>query len=211
MNKFKRIQLVRLLGLNTEESVLVEREEDWERQRGLFEGEDRLSIRTFRPGQLRDFGSPHFPIIESAGFDTMRERLLRAGLSLIVGRAIDPVDAEVAGTLLYEPERIVAEVAFGPGTVRRVTHEGRVDARITFESGVEGTPDLRIRRATAEAKRAVRGLGDLLDARLPQWLLFEFSWYSVPVGHQHSKLIFWEVLGPEEWESHTESKLSLLG
>ena len=192
MNKFERIQLLKTLGMNTEDSVLIAEERDWETRAGFLHQFSRYSVRTFRDDAYGG-SHPHFPIIERGEFEETFRRLLEQGLKLIVAAPIDPKDAELAGCLLYEGGEVLAEVALGPGTVRRVTGEGKVDLRATSERADHSVGDQRVDAAIREVRKAVALLHPPDQRAVPDKVLFEFSWYSEPVGCRKERLIFWEV------------------
>lgn len=201
MNKYQRIQLVRALGLNTEESILITSPEDWARNEAFLREFPRYSMRTFHADPEDRSSKPHFPIISKEELQKRYRDLLSEGLLLIVAKPINPANAELAGCLLFKKcGKILAEVAMGPGTIRRVTNEGRVDVKVEVGSLGNAPLDARIDRAAREARSAA----DSLKEKLPQLdvsgLLFEFSWYSHPVGWRQSRLIFWELSGDANQE-----------
>ncbi len=191
MNKFDRIQILKVLGLNTEESILISSVEDWCNSEEFLNRYEEYSVRTFR-GPRYGQSAPHFPIVSREELEADYKSLLEKGLKLIVAAPIDPKDAEMAGCLIYNAGVVSAEVALGPGTVRRVTSEGRVDLRAKSEEE-EATGDPHLDAAMSEVRGAVR----IIESRLPDGnldgLLFEFSWYSMPVGWKSERLIFWEL------------------
>lgn len=192
MNKFERIQLVRALGLNTEESVLIASEADWRRHQEFLSQFSRYSVRTFWTDGP-EFGAPHYPIIEKTKLDAEYQGLLANRLQLIVAKPIDPSESELAGCLLYLDGAVTAEVAIGPGTVRMVTHEGRIDVRaLSREQGDYG-PDERLNLATRRARHAIQRLSSEGVNVAGQEFVFEFSWYGYGVGRLKEKLIVWEL------------------
>lgn len=205
MNKFKRIQLVRTLGLNTEESVLVSNDKDWELHRGFLQSSSVFSVRTFKSEQLLG-NEPHYPVISREELADRYISLLHSGFKLIIAKCIDPADAQMAGGMLYEGSAFHVEVALGPGTVRRVTREGRIDLTV---KAIPGKPsgNRLIDEAVKEAWRGLR----TLHANIPELdlkgLLYEFSVYGKPVGSKHEKVIFWELVGSPAQESEMERLL----
>ena len=117
-------------------------------------------------------------------------------------------DAELAGCVLYEPEGITAEVALGPGTVRRVTQENKIDLRVkSTEMAVGMNVDHRIRAAMTKVGSAIQTLRELCPTLKVDWLVFEFSWYNRAVGYENEPLIFWEVAGSPETERKMQTCL----
>ena len=201
LTKYERIQLVRRLGLNTEVNVLIASEADWERNRAFLSGHSMYSVRTFRTPRWSG-PEPHFAIMEVSELQAQYRHLLANGLSLIVAEPVDPADAELAGCLMVQADHFLAEVAFGPGTVRRVTHDGDID-RIVSISATNPSGDSRLDEAVREARQALRAIVHIPFYEL-QGLIFEFSWYRVPVGWQQKQLIFWEVAGSVAQEALLE-------
>lgn len=201
VNKFERIHLVRLLGLNTEESVLVERAADLSRHADFFRGVSHVSVRTFRPSLDAPY-EPHFPFISWREFELQCLPLLDQGYSLIVAKGINPNDAQLAGCILRRRDDFVIEVALGPGTVRRVTHGNQIDlrsvARVASDPGL--TQELRAPlELLANAERHWRNELDLRD------VLYEFSVYSVAVGWRSEPVIFWEIRGLDSQDTKLEA------
>ena len=147
MDKFQRIQVLKRLGLNTEESILIRSMTDWESNAEFLQKFSRYSVRTFR-GEGYGETHPFFPIISREELHRRYEELITDGFRLIVATPIDPAEAELAGCLLYDSNQIVAEVALGPGTVRRVTQENMIDLRVISKHSAQRAPnDLRINTA----------------------------------------------------------------
>lgn len=197
MNKFERIQLLKTLGMNTEDSVLIASELDHEKHAAFLQRFSTYSVRTFRD-EAYGRSHPHFPIIERAEFEMCYPSLLSQGLKLIIAAPIDPKDAELAGCLSYAEGRVLAEVALGPGTVRRVTGEGKIDLRVTSERAGHSVGDHRLDAAIVEVRKAVAMLDRSDASGIPDDVLFEFSWYRGCVGLLRERLIFWELVVPDE-------------
>ena len=184
--------------MNTEDSVLIAEERDWEAHARFLRQFSRYSVRTFRDDAYGG-SHPHFPIIERAEFEETYDGLLEQGLKLIVAAPIDPKDAELAGCLLYERGEVLAEVALGPGTVRRVTGGGEVDLRVRSVRVGQSVGDHRVDAAIREVRKAVAMLHRPDANSIPDDVLFEFSWYRLPVGWLKKRLIFWELAAPASW------------
>lgn len=194
LNKFERIRLVRYLELNTEQSVLVEDRADLQEHAKFLDRLDRRSVRTYLRAE-ETYNGPHFPIVSRSEFESNCLRLLDDGYSLIVAEPIDPADALLAGCIIRRLGEFNIEVAMGPGTVRRVTHEGRVDKALTLSGpdDPECTPEIgRVLNALLAAEERWRNDIALTD------ILYEFSVYRHPIGWKSEPAIFWEMRGLEE-------------
>jgi hypothetical protein len=191
LNKFERIRLVRYLGLNTEDSVLVASRADLAKHTPFLSKCDRFSVRTFRPGLDAPY-EPHFPIVSEAEFESDCVPLLERGYNLIVANGIDPVDALLAGCIWARRDDYLVEAALGPGTVRRVTHGGQIDLSLKLAGA-------RPRSAPAEISEALGVLAETEDSWATQVVLrnvlYEFSVYRAPVGWAEQRVIFWEIRG----------------
>ena len=194
VNKFERIRLVRYLGLNTEDSVLVESRADLDKHASFLSRLDACSVRTF-PRASEGHSKPHFPIVTLAEFQSACLPLLDQGYALIVAKPIDPADATLAGRIARRPGDFLVEVALGPGTTRRVTHEGRIDQALELSGPDDPRCGPEIAQALNELNAAERRWADqlqLTDVR------YEFSAYGHPVGWKDEPIIFWEIHGLEE-------------
>ena len=126
LNKFQRIKNVRALGLNTEDSILVTPDSDFVTFFEFIIGLDQVSIRTFFPDN-RPGITPHVPIIAIKDLKAKIEELHNLGLWLIIAKPIDPADCEFAGAIEKNGFNVYVELAKGPCTTRKVTHEGIID------------------------------------------------------------------------------------
>ncbi len=191
VNKFERIRLLRHLGLNTEDSVLVQSRADLDKHTRFLSQLEKRSVRTFlRAGEGR--GEPHFPIVTSGVFASTCVPLLDQGYALIVAKPIDPADATLAGCIERRPGGFLVEVAFGPGTVRRVTHEGSIDQSLELLGADDPSCGPEIARALSELTKAE---SRLVSGLLRTDVLYEFSVYAHPVGWKNDSVIFWEIQG----------------
>ena len=180
--------------------------EDWNAHAQFLARYDKYSVRTFR-GPRYGQSAPHFPIIGREELERSYETLLRKGLSLIVATPIDPKEAELAGCLLYNADVVSAEVALGPGTVRRVTAEGLVDLSVKSERPGDTVGDARLDLAICEVRKAAETLRRRLPRPNLDGLQFEFSWYGKPVGWRNEQLIFWELATSVRQEREIERLL----
>ena len=135
-NKFQRVQLPRKFGLNGESSVLITsiamlRTSDFVSQRNSF------SVRTFyRDGLGPNSITPHFPIIPKYLLLKKAHKWFLSGLQLIVADKIDPKDCAFRGCIYMQNlGTALMEIANGPGTVRTVTNEGKIDETIIYAVG----------------------------------------------------------------------------
>lgn len=182
LNKWERIQAVKIFGLNTEESILVTKDNlAIVPKLPFLKNKKIFSLRTFSSD---DNGlHPHYPVIDKAKLLKELKLLVRNGYSCIVATCIDPKHAEFAGCAYKRGKSITFEIAMGPGTVRRVTHDGKIDK--SFTTGIfERTTDKRFNYIISIIRRVP------VDE-----CIFEFSWYKMPVGHKKQHMIFWEVTG----------------
>ncbi len=200
VNKFDRIRLLRYLGLNTEDSVLVESRVDLDKHAGFLARLNKRSVRTFlRAGEGR--GEPHFPIVTRAEFESACVPLLDQGYALIIAKPIDPAAATLAGCIVRRSRDFLVEVALGPGTVRRVTHEGCIDRTLELRGPDDPRCGAEIAGALDELTAAERRLADTL---LLTNVLYEFSAYRHPVGWRSEPIIFWEIQGLGEQDARLD-------
>jgi len=181
-NKFQRVQLPRKFGLNGENSVLITsmkelKISDFVSQRNSF------SVRTFYFID-NDIGiAPFFPTMTKKQLFKKAPELFSAGLRLIVADKIDPKDCGFRGCILIQEQgTAVMEIANGPGTVRTVTNEGKIDETIVYAVGQKincgNKHDLCLWHCRRTELRNV---------------IFEFSYYNVPVGWKQERFICWEI------------------
>jgi hypothetical protein len=192
MNKFERIRLIKALGLNTEEDILITSEEDWVRQSRWLNRFDAYTVRAFRQDGVTGT-DPYFAVIGREDFEPHRRDWLDRGLMLIIAEPVDPQYAEFAGTILRDGELTEVQIARGPGaTVRRVTHEGYIDDTYVVRDRGKSTGDPKV----DEALRKVHEVED----RYPHLsslshVIYEFSYYRTKVGYRKEHAIFWEITG----------------
>lgn len=192
MNKLQRIRVLRLLGLNTEEDILVQSEQDWQTNAAWLNQFTHYTVRTFREGPTEQT-EPYHAIISRADFAKRRHTLLRGGWKLIVAAPIDPTYAEFAGAILREGTLTQVEIARRPGAVvRMVTHEGLIDKTYTVRDGRRLTGDQKV----DDALRRVYEVEDRWSS-VPalSHVIYEFSYYQIQVGWKREHAIFWEITG----------------
>ena len=188
MNKYERIEFVRELGLNTEENILIKPDESITIYQDFIEQESEFSIRTFRGDDLK---TPHCPIVKKSELYTILDILQKDNYDIILARPINPKDCEFAGAIRKTLDSVIVEIADGPCTVRRVTHEGIIDKRYVLDYFKRGTTDYKINSCLSEINKT--GLTDVI---------FEFSYYKIPVGYKNQNFICWEITGDgtEKWK-----------
>lgn len=191
MNKFERVRLLRHLGVNTENSVLLQSLADIDREAEFLSRFDRYSVRTFQR-EVDRMGEPHFPVVSRAEFETSCLPLLSQGYCLMVAEPVDPGDALFAGSLVRSADGFLVEVASGPWTVRRVTHDEQIDVRLEVHHPRDIEDPVEIRDALLKiAALESRWRSDLILTDV----VYEFSVYRLPVGWKRERSIFWEILG----------------
>lgn len=180
LNKFEQILLVKRLGLNTEDSVLVKSIDDFSWLWEFVDNEPAISLRTMHPSD-NHVKTPHYPFVLKQDAERRIREVLDLGFYGIVARPIDPKDTLFAGAALIEDSfKICLELANGPCTVRRVTHEGFIDYRINYP---EQIPERReMREMIAELKKVPF-----------RACVVELSYYRIPVGYKHEHVIIWGI------------------
>jgi len=182
-NKFQRVQLPRSFGLNTENSILVRGHFALENHE-FIKARNKFSVRTFYADDRSDFGqnktAPHFCTITKSMLMKKAPDCFKQGLQLIVADQIDSKDCKFCGTI-WISDKITVEIANGPGTVRRVTNEGKIDARYDISHSElfgDGCLDLCISECKKTRLRDV---------------IFEFSYYNILIGCKNERFICWEI------------------
>ena len=192
LTKFERIRLVRQMGLNTQDDILVTAEEDWRAHRPWLDQFDAYTVRTFPREGSKGGAEPSFEIITRKEFDNHWRRLLAEGWNLIIAEPIDPKDAALAGAILRDGDWTEVEIVRGSGSiVRQVTHKGQVDERFRVQVG-DWTTDFMIDDALAKIWEAERKRPHLVALKS---VIYEFSWYLPKVGYKRENAIFWEITG----------------
>lgn len=197
LNKFERIRLVRALGLNTQDDILVTSERDWQRQQAWLSKYGRFTVRTYQEATERSGTEPYFAVIDRHEFEPYRKKFLAEGWKLIIAEPIDPVDALLAGTILRDGNATEIDIVRGSGSVtRQVTHDGRIDAHVVVRNG-ELTGDPLLDEALDEIRKTERRWPQLDALRN---VIYEFSYYNVEVGYKREHAIFWEITGYERMD-----------
>jgi len=186
MNKYERIKLVRDLGLNTEDNMLVTPATNINDLITFILQLDEVSVRVFDPdhdGRL----TPHYPIVKIAELKKTLEKIFINDFYAIVAKPIDPQFAELAGCIWKETDLMnhksfTIELAKGPCTVRKVTHDGIVDYRFYYP------------RQEITDERILKMIKTIRDIPYDN-CTFEMSYYSIPVGYQNDNVIVWDITG----------------
>jgi len=181
LNKFDKILIVRDYKLNTEDSILIDNLPDLLRS-DFSSWNDQLSVRTFFK-QERAHKAPHFATITTDELLKKAKGLFGQGLQLIVANQIDPKDCCFRGCVwINEVGQYTTEVKFGSGTVRTVTNDCGYDLQVINAKPWESTGWPLIDRC----------VGKCMKTQLRN-VIFEFSWYNVPVGYLKSNFVCWEI------------------
>ena len=179
-NKYEKITYLRQSGANTENSVCIKDASDYIRHWPEIERWKTISIRTFKP----DAGyTPHIPYMAvTDAYNTIHE-LLYDGWTVIVAEGINPKHAVLAGAIWRKRESLVIELAEGPNTTRRVTHDGKIDVwiEVTDMPQIWAITDERIKEILKEIFKT-----GLLN------VVFEVSYYNKPVGCYRRQAIVWD-------------------
>ena len=199
MNKYQKIELVRLMGFNTEENILISLWEEYDQKKFndfvTAHNISDVSIRTMITTETRDKTTPHFPIIDINGAKEIIKRLISEHFLCIVATPIDPKNALIAGAAVKSEKKnsIVFDIACGPGTVRRVTRDGIIDIfceynqehKVAMIKGNKGISKTFIEIVTAVVKEI---------SKIPiKNCSIEFSYYSHPVGYKKENIIIWDI------------------
>lgn len=176
-NKYERIQFVRDLGFNTEENILIKPTDLSNNYRKFLNDLEKCSLRSFRE-EFEDFNSPAHPILTKKEAYSIIPKIRKQGYNIILAKPIDPKDCLFAGAVYKTSKNIVTEIADGPGTVRRVTRDGKIDRSYSAYE----TDDKKLNKCLAEFK----------NCHLEN-VIFEFSYYKIPVGYKKQNFIVWEI------------------
>jgi hypothetical protein len=181
MNKYDRIQLIRSLDLNTEDSILITPNTSIDMLAAFIVDLSEVSVRVFDPKDDSRL-APHFPIVKVTDLWKTLHDIYADGFYAVVAKPIDPKDCLLAGTIWKQKFSGWIELAKGPCTVRRVTHESVVDYRYNYPNDI--IPDRRIREMLA-----------VVRAVPYENCIFELSYYYIPVGWRNEHIIIWDITG----------------
>jgi hypothetical protein len=181
LNKYGRIRFLRNLDVNTEESILVTPDTKSADLDKFIKDLTSVSVRTFEP-KLDKIKTPHFPIIKVSELPDILDKVFEGGFHAIVATPIDPKDCLLAGTIWKQSMGGWIELAKGPCTVRRVTHDSVVDYRYNYPK--DRISDENVREMLYAAKRVPY-----------ENCILEMSYYSIPVGFRKENVIIWDITG----------------
>ncbi len=182
MNKYDKILIIKKLGLNTEESILIKSSNEFPFVERFIKNLDSISLRTLHPDGDR-IKSPHYPIIQKHEVIHTIIKTLFEGFWCIVATPIDPRYTCYAGCMLKENSHIHIELARGTYTVRRVTHDGFIDEKFDYP------------RDEAAMQFDTRILDMLEQVKLIPFnhCIAELSYYSTHVGYKKEHVIIWNL------------------
>ena len=184
-NKFERVRLPQYAGINAENSVLVRSVRELKTSE-FVKKRDEFSVRTFYRDDRKDFGlnkkAPHLCTTTKTNLFRRAPGLFEEGLWLIVADQVDSKDCECRGTIWVMNSGVtLVEIAYGPGTVRTVTNDGEVDERHMLEKS-ELSLNKNLNYCVAQCRST--------ELRA---VIFEFSYYKIPIGWKNEKFICWEI------------------
>lgn len=188
-DKFQRVQLPRLENLNAENSVLVKNMGELKKI-GFVRKRNQFSVRTYYHDARKNFGldkkAPHLCTTSKRNLFRKAPKMFRDGLWLIVADQIDSKDCEFRGVIwIQSTGKVVVEIALGPGTVRTVTNDSKIDERYELQlhqHGFRTTGRLMLDHCITQCKET-----HLQD------VMFEFSYYEIPIGWKKERFICWEI------------------
>ena len=205
MTKWERIQHVKSLGLNTENSVLITTPEFNPRNYEFLNSFYAFSVRSFFKDESNPNVAPHWPVVSRPELFALVLIACDKQLNLIVAECIDPKDALFAGAALKRDcggySNLHIELARGPGTVRRVTNDHAIDIiysyqerslRVNTHHMMSMYPNRKIESSEFE-RQLVHSCARTFEKIEQDDIIFEFSYYNVPVGYQHTNAIVWEI------------------
>jgi hypothetical protein len=149
---------------------------------------NEVSVRAFDP-QNEERPTPHYPVVKIADLKNTLYSLFDEGFYAIVAKPIDPQFAELAGCIwknedMMRHKSFIIELATGPCTVRKVTHEGIVDYREYYPAN------------TSIDHRVLDMIKVIRDVPYKN-CVFEMSYYSTKVGYQSDNVIVWDITGED--------------
>jgi len=208
LSKYQKIELVRMIGLNTEDNILIKSIHPEERDRlkqFLIEHDLKsVSVRTMSPkGETR---TPHHPIVEFKDIPNIVTKVLCDGYYAIVATPIDPKDSLLAGAVMKNDNTYISEFARGPCTVRKVTHEGKIDIEFEYhhrENCKIGHTDPPI-ADLPEYSAILAMMSECVKIPFSKCII-ELSYYNIPVGHKKERIIIWDI----DSDGTTESTQSI--
>lgn len=181
LNKYQRIEFVKNLGLNTEDNILI-RKDDVIKNNKFIALHDNFSVRTFFDYET-NLNTEHYPVVAKNNLISLLKNLQIKGLNIILAVQINPKDAEYAGVCLFLHDKIIFEILHGCVTVRDITRNYKTDTRIILDRYLkEKTDDTQLNWLIYKLENI--GLENIS---------VEFSYYKIPVGWKNERLIIWEI------------------
>jgi len=199
-SKFARIEELRRYGLNTPDNKQIAWIHDLENFD--FKKAESWSIRTIEFRTTRKFWHqisnrlkdllgtekfrldkgypPHIYACPQELAYKITEYLLRTGFVVVICPGIDIKDCELAGAILKTKTGMIAEIKFGPHSVRDVTVKGQIDK--VYDS------------TSSDIDKRVKEAFDAIQNIPLQDVILEFSYYKIPIGWANKNLIFWDYL-----------------
>lgn len=180
-SKLERVADLRKAGLNTPDSKMITSLHKLTSEIITYmRGYKKISIRTWKPTKTWDV-TPHLPNMPVAMAIIQARDLLERGFHITVCPGINPAHTIMCGTVWKKTGDIyIFELAFGPGTVRRVMIDGDVEASF---SNSDPQANNHIIYRVLKALKA-----------LPSHTIYEWSYYLDRNGWRKENLIFWEWL-----------------
>jgi len=179
MNKYDKILKVREFNLNTENSVLIKTP-----QQNPFNSDVSIRTQWKNPSNKK---TPHYSVVKKENYNKVLKEILNNNLEAIVGDCINPKDCLFAGCIFRDYNKLHIEIAHGPGTVRRVTHQNIIDeSYYNLPSLMPRTNNLNLNKVLLDIYHLER------IKEVPPSYIFEFSYYKNKVGIKKQNQIFWE-------------------
>jgi len=178
--KLERMDDLRRAGLNTSDFVVLKPKPPiiTDKAKVLLAANSRISVRTWLTHRKWDI-SPHLPNITREEALLRVPELLAKGYHVSVAVGIDPGETLVCGSCWKKsPTSYAFDLAFGPGTLRRVMVEGKVEMSVFSNTRQADNPIIQ---------EIIKTLEDF-----PLKRIYEWSYYMTKVGWKKKNLIFWE-------------------
>jgi len=188
VDKFKRLMILKILGFNTPDAVVIYRNEPIYKAvskiLSFYKKYEKLSIRTFLDIEDYTYIPPHFPNLDKNEALLKTLELLSAGYNILLQQGVRPTNGndEYLCLVMKTGSKIIIEMAKGPGTVRKLTIEGKIDDR--FEITSEEDEDYR--RMPTE----LQYIYEIIKECELDNVIFEVSIYREPVVG-HNREVFW--------------------
>lgn len=204
LTKIDKILLVRRLRLNTETNIVIQSHSHSELLKLhnfiKLHDIDEVSIRTQAADGSRN--TPHYPIVKAEdAFEVVTDLIIK-GYYAIVATPINPKDAVLAGAVLKEGPIFTIELAIGPHTVRRVTHEGLID--ITAKYDIRSKEIYNCNKINPYYIVAITEILNECKKIPLRECIAEVSYYRKEVGYLNKNVIIWDIDSSGTQESTME-------